>query len=119
VVALKLSDAYFRIRLRVSKQERRGGIETRPIARGRPRGLAKQERRGGIERSRSRALGQPPRSKQERRGGIETRPGSIENIWRYGKQERRGGIETALARFLSRQSLDIAAPPQRGIPRIG
>ena len=57
--------------------------------------------------------------KQERRGGIETRPGSIENIWRYGKQERRGGIETALACFLSRQSLDIAAPPQRGIPRIG
>ena len=57
---------------------------------------------------------------QERRGGIETAAEHrhLED-GRPEKQERCGGIETALARFLSRQSLDIAAPPQRGIPRIG
>ena len=72
VVALKLGSLAPRRRKGWTKQERRGGIETR----------GRDGRRG------------PGRRKQERRGGIETSGGHHHRLPLLQKQERRGGIET-------------------------
>ena len=83
MVALKLENSNPTAPYRNTKQERRGGIETRGIgwAAGR--------------------LG----SKQERRGGIETLTAPLPDCRRGAKQERRGGIETGSRGEDSRQVL--------------
>jgi hypothetical protein len=79
VVALKRAWPYRRRLASMTKQERRGGIETCPPGEGWAQWTVKQERRGGIETSLLDGARSASHSrKQERRGGIETtcRPSS-------------------------------------------
>ena len=95
VVALKRASWAATSASAASKQERRGGIETRATSRKRCRYTTKQERRGGIETS----WGRRPRS-----GGpagsrnavvaLKLPEGDASDGIRKEKQERRGGIET-------------------------
>ena len=72
VVALKPGSNPRRCGSGLSKQERRGGIETGILPRSPLPADAKQERRGGIETGASPGGWAADLRKQERRGGIET-----------------------------------------------
>ena len=94
MVALKPLDSDPASKLFRLKQERRGGIETEALRRGRGSGGPKQERRGGIETTQERSM--TLLRKRSRNAVVALKPGtsSARGPWRSSKQERRGGIET-------------------------